>query len=352
MREIGFRSHRLRLSALAIAVAAVLALGNSGAPTQVSLEQSAAAMEQRLLIPGGKAVGIAIETEGVVLVGMSDLGVTASPARLAGLKSGDIITKVNGERIYSADDLSALLTAGESAELSIVRDGRDSTLSIVPVQDARDGKARIGAWVRSGTMGVGTLSYIDPESGSYAALGHPISDVDTGVMLPVADGNIYESRIVRVKKGERGDPGELVGEFLQEDAPLGSVVSNSATGIYGSYAAADVSEFLYPDGLPAATREQLHTGSAQILSEVDDEIRAYDVEIEHIESGHSSDYRTLVIRVTDEALLEKTGGIVQGMSGSPIIQDGRLVGAVTHVFVNDPTRGYGIFIGDMLSRAE
>ena len=352
MKEMNLKPQRLRLGALALAIAAVFALGNAGIPAEAGAQQPAvAALEQRVLIPGGKAVGIAIETEGVVLVGTSDLGVVASPARLAGLKPGDVITEVNGVPVRSAEELTALLTAGEAAEIRFIRDGEADVLEVVPAEDPRDGAAKLGAWVRSSTAGVGTLSYIDPETGEYAALGHPISDVDTGVLLPVADGGIYESEIVRVNKGERGAPGELVGDFLSDEQQLGSVTRNTNTGIYGVYTAADTGDLLYPGGLPVGTREQTHTGAAQILAEVDNEIRAYDVEIEHIEHGSGRDMRSIVVHVTDPELLEKTGGIVQGMSGSPIIQDGKIVGAVTHVFVNDPTRGYGIFIENMLETA-
>ncbi len=354
MKELRFEPLRLlRLRVCALAAALALALV-PGMPECRALPEaqpaSAAATENRILIPGGKSLGIAIETEGMVLIGTSDLGSAASPARLAGLKGGDIITQVNGERVRSAQELAALLKAGEAASLTVLRDDREKTVSLTPIADPRDGAARIGAWVRSSTAGVGTLSFIDPETGVFGALGHAISDVDTGILLPIEDGGIYESRILRVHRGERGVPGELVGDFLTDEKQLGQISKNSATGVYGIYTAADTSGLLYPDGLPVAGSDEVHVGAAQILTTVDEAIRAYDVELEQVEPN-GSDLRAIVLHVTDPVLIEKTGGIVQGMSGSPIIQDGKIVGAVTHVLVNDPTRGYGILIETMLDAA-
>lgn len=354
MKEINFeplRSTRLRICALAAAMALALALGMPECRDLPEAQPVSAALDEgRLLIPGGKSVGIAIETEGIVLVGTSDLGAEASPARLAGLKGGDIITRVNGEPVGNAQELAALLKAGEAASVTVLRNDREKTVSLTPIADPRDGAARIGAWVRSSTAGVGTLSFIDPETGLFGALGHAISDVDTGVLLPVEDGGLYESRIVRVHRGERGVPGELVGDFLTDERQIGEIRQNGLTGIYGLYTAADTGDLLYPDGLPVAVSDEVHVGAAQILTTVDEAIRAYDIQIEQVDGG-GSDLRAIVLHVTDPALIEKTGGIVQGMSGSPIIQDGKIVGAVTHVLVNDPTRGYGIFIENMLDAA-
>ena len=302
--------------------------------------------EERTVIPGGQSVGIAIDTEGLVVVGTSDLGRNASPARLAGLNSGDIITQINGSSVRTAQDLAELLKAGETATVTVMRDDAEKTLTITPVADPRDGSLRIGAWVRSSTAGVGTLTFVDPETGSFGALGHAISDVDTGVTLPVADGGIYESRVVEVRRGERGTPGEIVGDFLSEEKQIGEITMNCDYGIYGTDYSGDMSDSLYPNGLPIGTRSQMHVGDAQILTTVGDQVRAYDCEIEHLEPEDGM--RSIVVHVTDEELIARTGGIVQGMSGSPIIQDGRIVGAVTHVFVNDPTRGYGVGIETML----
>ena len=307
--------------------------------------------EERRLIPGGKSVGIAIGTDGLVVVGTSDLGQAASPAERAGLRSGDVITAVNGVDVASSEELSAQLEPGEAAELQVARNGRTLTLSLTPEADPRDGELRIGAWVRTSTAGVGTLTYVDPEDMRFGALGHAISDVDTGVTLPVAEGALYESEIVQINPGQRGAPGEIVGDFLSRAEQIGAVTTNCDRGIYGDSYSGDLSELPYPEGLPVATRSQIHTGAAQILTTLDDDVRSFDCEIERVESGDGAQTRALTLHVTDPELIARTGGIVQGMSGSPIIQDGRFVGAVTHVLVNDPTRGYGIFIESMLDAA-
>ena len=300
--------------------------------------------EARRLIPGGQSVGIAIETQGLLVVGTSDLGQSASPARLAGLESGDVITKVDGSEVRTSQDLENRLRSGEAAAITVMRSGEERTLTLTPATDPRDGRARIGAWVRSSTAGVGTLTFVDPETGAFGALGHAISDVDTGVLLPVAEGGVYESEVVEVRRSERGAPGEIVGDFLTEERQIGCVTRNCDYGVFGENYTGDAAEALYPEG----TRSQMHTGSAQILTTVDDAVRAYDCEIERLEGEGNASLRSIVLHMTDPALLARTGGIVQGMSGSPIIQDGHLVGAVTHVFVNDPTRGYGVGIEKML----
>ena len=314
---------------------------------QVDVEVS----DEVRLIPGGKSVGIAIETEGLVVVGASDLGNSASPARQAGLKPGDIITHVNNLPVRTPQELADMMQAEEAAKLTVQRDGETVELSLTPARDPRDGSARIGAWVRSSTAGVGTLTFVNPQTGEFAALGHAISDIDTGVTLPIAEGGIYESRIVQINRGEKGLPGEIVGDFIGEAQEIGEITDNNDFGIYGASYSGDVNELPYAQGLPIGTRSQIRTGDAQILTTLDDEVQAFDCEIEHIENADRDGLRSIVVHITDEELIERTGGIVQGMSGSPIIQDGKLVGAVTHVLVNDPTRGYGIFIENMLDAA-
>lgn len=307
--------------------------------------------EERTLIPGGKSVGIAIETGGLVVVGTSDLGQAASPAERAGLRAGDVITAVNGVSVTSSEELSAQLEPGTAAELQVERNGSEVHLTLTPAEDPRDGALRIGAWVRTSTAGVGTLTYVDPEDGDFGALGHAISDVDTGITLPVADGGLFESEIVQINPGRRGAPGEIVGDFLSQEVQIGEITTNCDRGVYGCGYSGDLAELPYPEGLPVATRSQIHTGKAQILTTLDEEVRAFDCEIERVEGEGGADTRSLTLHVTDSELLARTGGIVQGMSGSPIVQDGRFIGAVTHVLVNDPSRGYGIYIGDMLDMA-
>jgi len=308
--------------------------------------------QPRILIPGGQSLGVAVQTEGVVVVGSSDLGNTPSPARKAGIRPGDIITSVNSQPVNSAEELSAILTGGKSASVGVLRGGEALSFEVMPAVDPRDGVDKLGVWVRESTAGVGTLTYYDPATGGYGALGHAITDVDTGVLFPVGEGAVYENEVVQITRGEKGAPGELTGAFFEEEIVLGEIEKNTDFGVFGTADDHLVEGALYPDGLPAASPGEVHTGSAQLLSTVNGQtVKAYECEIEKINTHSTREARSMVVRITDPELLRATGGIVQGMSGSPIIQDGKLVGAVTHVLVNDPTRGYGIFIENMLDAA-
>jgi len=241
---------------------------------------------------------------------------------------------------------------GGPVELGVLRGDRELTIEATPAADPRDGEYRLGVWVRESTAGVGTLTYYDPESGEYGALGHAITDVDTGVMFPVGEGAVYENEVVRITRGAENAPGELTGGFFEEEVVLGGIEKNTGFGVFGSAPEEMAQGGLYPEGLPVGRRDEVHTGSAQILSCVDGgEVKAYDCEIERLYGQSEPQTRSMVVRITDQELLGRTGGIVQGMSGSPIVQDGKLVGAVTHVFVSDPTRGYGVYIEWMLDAA-
>ena len=310
------------------------------------------------LYPGGQAVGVAMHTRGVLVVGTSDLTGAHSPARLAGLKPGDVILAADGRPIESTDDLTALVASYGALPLPLTIQRGESTLSLT-LQARRDGQSgeyRIGAWVRDSTAGVGTMSfYGEVEKGQgvrYGALGHAITDADTQQILTVGRGEIMLADIVDVRKGQSGYPGELKGSFLQEARVLGGIGRNSVYGIDGQLSETPEHP-LYPDGLPIGRRDAVHEGPATILCTVDaGGMQEYAVEIVETTRQSAPAQRSMVLKVTDERLLQKTGGIVQGMSGSPIIQDGRLIGAVTHVFVNDPTMGYGLYIEWMLAQTE
>lgn len=280
----------------------------------------------KVLIPGGQAVGIAIRTRGVLVVGLGDgAGVKA------GIRAGDVLLSVNGRPLDSADVLTETVNAAAGQPLNIVlqRSGKQQTMLATPQYDESSRSWRLGVWVRDSTAGVGTMTYYDPETGNYGALGHAITDSDTGLVLPVRDGNLMRAEIVSVRKGERGMPGELKGSFLREQVDLGSVTKNSTSGIFGHMESTAANE-LYPNGLPVGSRNDVHTGKATILSTVNgSDMAEYSVEIMQVARG--GEQKSMVLRVTDDRLLSSTGGIVQGMSGSPIIQDGKLVGAVTHV---------------------
>ena len=306
---------------------------------------------EKVLIPGGQSVGVAMLTEGVVVVGSSDIGNTPSPARIAGIKAGDRIVRVNDTDVTSAAQLQSMIGEGGEALIEVVRGDEVLVFDVEPVRDARDGAYRLGAWVRDSTAGIGTLTFFDPDTREFGALGHAITDVDTGIVLPVGYGGIYESSVIDVNKGKSGQPGELLGQFFDVETQLGEVKKNTDFGIFGTVND-PLENPLYPNGLLVGTRADVHVGEAQLLTTlVDGKIRAYDCEIVKLTEQSVPTTRSMVVKVTDDDLLDATGGIVQGMSGSPIVQDGRLVGAVTHVFINDPAQGYGIYIEWMLDAA-
>lgn len=289
--------------------------------------------DAKRLIPGGIAVGVAMRTDGVLVVGTGRVGDSESPAVLSGIRAGDVLRSVGGVRITGSQQLNALIEQSGCAPVTVEysRDGEIMTATLTPVKDAATGSPRIGAWVRDSTAGVGTLSFFDPETGGYAALGHAITDGDTGKMLTVSEGEILKADVVGVQKGVRGTPGELKGSFLQSPQTIGSLKVNSSLGIYGRMAQAPEGS-LYPEGLPIGLRSGVHTGAAEILSTIDATgPQRFAVEITRVNPQSVPAAKSMVLRVTDERLLAATGGIVQGMSGSPIIQDGRIIGAVTHV---------------------
>ena len=303
--------------------------------------------EGRELIPGGQLVGVTVKTDGLVYVGASDLGSSPSPARLSGLKNGDVIKKINGIPIDGVRSLAENVQPEKENTLEVMRGDETLSLRLTPKTDPRDGKAKIGAWVRESVAGLGTLTYIDPKTGEFAALGHSISDPDANIVVPITGGQLIDAKFTGVVRGEKGAPGELSGAFLNDGAVLGTIRENAQSGIKGTFTKADVGSYAFSGPIEIAEKGDIKIGHAEILSTVSDTgTDVYGIDIVAIDESGSE--RNLLIKVTDQALLNATGGIVQGMSGSPIIQDGKLVGAVTHVLVNDPTRGYGIFIENML----
>ena len=309
--------------------------------------------EEKRLIPGGSAVGVALATKGVLVVGVSDVA-GRSPAQSAGLRAGDVIEHIDGQEVTDSAHLTSLVAAANGSPMTVTyrRDGAQKTARLTPMQDTSSGLWRIGAWVRDSTAGVGTLSYYDPENKTYGALGHAINDGDTGKLLPVRTGTLLKAEIVDVRKGQKGTPGELRGTFLKDQVVLGTIEENTNLGIYGTLNTPYVNS-LYPEGLPVGYQESVTTGPATILSTVDGGgMKEYQVEIIQKSRQLSPGPKSMIIKVTDEELLQKTGGIVQGMSGSPIIQNGRIIGAVTHVFVDDATQGYGLYIEWMLGTAQ
>ena len=303
---------------------------------------------QRMLVPVGRAVGIKLFSEGVMVVGLAESAAGGpSPAQLAGLEEGDRILAINGEEIASTEHVQSLLRQadGSAMTLSVFREDRELELSLSPERSG-DG-CRMGAWIRDSMAGIGTVTYVDPASGAFGALGHSINDVDTGTLMPLADGAVMDAAVTMVRRGSVGMPGELKGEF-DLTADLGVLYDNNECGVFGVL---ERSAFAEGTALPVARAAQVRTGKATILADVSAEgTQAYEIEITRL-YPFSGSTRNMLVTVTDERLLALTGGIVQGMSGSPILQNGRIVGAVTHVLLDDPTRGYGIFIENMLDAA-
>ena len=303
--------------------------------------------EEKTMIPLGKAVGIKLFADGVLVVGLTENG--DCPARQCGLREGDIITAMGGQRIGSTEQVQSLLedNGGAPLALTVHRGSRTLTLTVCPAE-GDNGTWQLGAWIRDSMAGIGTLTYYDPATGRYGALGHGITDVDTAQLMPLSSGSIMETTVKAVKKGVKGDPGELKGDFsVQRD--VGTVTVNSDGGIFGTVADAEFLGGGTP--VPVAAPSQVRPGHATILATVHgDDTAEYTVDIVRV-YGDGAATRNMLLRITDQRLLDATGGIVQGMSGSPILQDGRIVGAVTHVLLNDPTRGYGIFLENMLSMA-
>lgn len=294
------------------------------------------------LVPVGALVGLEVRSGTVTVAAFDDL--LGQAAREAGLKVGDQITAINGIPIRESEQVSQALDSGSGiADIQILRGSKAIRLQLEPKE--QEGRRFLGVYLRQGISGIGTVTWYDPDTGTFAALGHGVSTAKD-CLLPLVSGSIYPAQAVAAQKGKAGEPGLLKGKALSE-APMGTILRNTPQGIFGA-----VNGAFSGQPLPVAAWEDLHTGAAAIRSTVQgDEPREYSVEILKIYPKDRQTGRNLLLKVTDPELIAATGGIVQGMSGSPILQDGKLVGAVTHVLVNDPTCGYGIFIENMLQAA-
>ena len=301
----------------------------------------------RTLIPLGKAVGIKLFADGAMVVSVSSLDGAASPAEGCGMREGDLLLELNHSKVTSAEQVQQFLQDNGTAPVTVTvaRSQKVLELEATP-RLCDDGVYRLGAWIRDSIAGIGTLTYYDPQTGQYGALGHGINDVDTRALMPLSSGAIMETTIKAVKQGTKGEAGELRGDFsVQRD--VGDLTANTEGGIFGTVADRD---FIgTAEAVEVASASQVHPGKATILATVSGStVREYAVEILKV-YPFNQPTRNLLLKITDAQLLAATGGIVQGMSGSPILQDGRLVGAVTHVFLNDPTQGYGILMENMLA---
>ena len=309
------------------------------------------AVSPQSVVVGGSAIGLHVETDGILVLGTTTVigedKMTYEPAANR-LKSGDYILEVNGQTMDEKEDLIKLLAESDGSTLQCkIRRGKEVTeTAVTPVRTA-DGSYKIGTWIRDDTQGIGTLTYITTD-GKFGALGHGITDVDTGVLMEVDGGNAYDAEILRIIKGEPGTPGELSGVIHRsEDERLGTVSKNTAQGIFGTVkenCKLRTGDRYYE----IAFKQEVKKGKATILCEINGCVNEYEIEIQQVDYSNKNHAKGLVLKITDKELLELTGGIVQGMSGSPILQNGKLIGAVTHVFIRDSTKGYGTFIENML----
>ncbi|MBR3997296.1 MAG: SpoIVB peptidase [Clostridia bacterium] len=309
-----------------------------------------AAHTPETLTAGGIPFGVRFYSEGIVVVGFTEVETSLgsrTPAYDAGLRLGDVITHVSGCPVKTSEEMIRLIEdSGTSVEITYVRDGDESTVTLMPSLSARDGRMKTGMWIRDTTAGIGTVTYINPETGEFAGLGHGICDTETGELLTMERGTVVDVRLTGISRGISGTPGELRGYFMSDKT--GVLLGNTECGVYGVFTDPP------SDGLadiPVGTRWDVAEGDAVIRCTLDDcGPMEYSVRISAIRRD-SRDNRSFTVEVTDPQLLEKTGGIIQGMSGSPILQNGRLIGAVTHVLISDPAKGYGIFIENMLDAA-
>lgn len=336
-------------SVLRLAVAALVLVGMMGAVPALAAESSG----PRTLVPVGRAVGVKLFSDGVMVVGFSQVPAAQGesiPAKECGLREGDVITHINAAEVDTIEAVQAQLAqiGGECMSIRALREGKQIQLTAQAVKCSTDGNYKLGAWLRDSMAGIGTVTYYDPATGAFGALGHGINDVDTAQLMPMESGGVLKATVSDVKKGRRGEPGELHGD-LTMDKDIGELERNTSYGIFGTLAGDALTD---AKPVEVASREQIHTGPALIYANVaGDEVRQYEVEITKL-FPKAEDGRDMMVKVTDPALIAATGGIVQGMSGSPILQDGRIVGAVTHVLIGDSTQGYGISMENMLLAGE
>lgn len=312
-------------------------------------------IDQVELIPCGTPIGISVETDGILVLGNNEItgldGLNYGPSYNK-LKSGDYILSINNKKVMEKEQLIEEIqkSEGNDIKLTVRRNGEIITTRITPIKTV-NGIYQIGTWIRDDTQGIGTLTFIST-NGYFGALGHGITDIDTGRLMEIDNGSIYEAQIISIVKGKEGEPGEIIGMIRRNDkSKIGSISDNTSQGIFGDvnrkYRLSD--EF---ESLKIGFKQEVKTGKAYVRCMVDQAITDYEIEILKIDMSNSNHSKGLVIKITDERLLNITGGIVQGMSGSPIIQNNKIIGAVTHVFIQDSTKGYGTFIENMVNKLE
>lgn len=302
------------------------------------------------VIPVGKAIGMKLYTDGVLVVGMSEIN-GKKPYENTGIQEGDRIIEINNEKVDSTDELIETVNKSNGKQIA-VKYKRNEDIITTSIEPAKtdDDQYKLGLWVRDAAAGVGTMTFYEPSSGMFAALGHGITDIDTSDLIQIANGELVTTNILSIVKGEKGAPGEIRGT-IENGVSFGNIYKNTKYGVYGNVLNKSRLELNSAEEMEVALRNEIKTGKAQILCELQDgKIEHYEIEIQKLFINNNEDNKSMVIKVTDKKLIEKTGGIIQGMSGAPIIQNGKFVGAVTHVLVNDPTIGYGVFADIMIKQ--
>ena len=302
------------------------------------------------VVPVGKAIGMKLYTEGVLVVGMSEIN-GKKPYENSGIQEGDAIIEINNEQIENTNDLIETVNKsnGTTVEVKYKRNEQTITTSIEPAK-VNENEYKLGLWVRDAAAGVGTMTFYEPSSGMFAALGHGIADIDTSELINIESGELTTTNILSIVKGQKGTPGEIRGT-IENSESLGSIYKNTSFGVYGKVQSKNRLDINNMEEMDVALRDEIKTGKAQILCELENgKTEKHDVEIKKLYLNNNENNKSMVIKITDEKLIEKTGGIIQGMSGAPIIQNGKFIGAVTHVLVNDPTVGYGVFADIMIKQ--
>ena len=296
----------------------------------------------KMLIPGGNSVGMQMDVKGALIVGVE---------QESGPKIGDMIVEIDDQKVNGPEDVIEYVgNRGKTVELTVIRDKKRLQYDVTPYYDDNSQSYKLGLWIKEKIAGIGTLTFFDPEKEIFGALGHGIYEPESGALLETKAGKLLNTKVQQIQQGVSGAPGALSGVIFNFDHPVGTILKNTEEGVYGKVL--DDSQLSHRQALPVGTPKEIKTGNAVILTTIDGtQVETFSIEITKVNPSPLSGNRNLKLKVTDERLLENCGGIVQGMSGSPIIQDGKLVGAVTHVLVNDPTRGYGIFIDNMLEAA-
>jgi stage IV sporulation protein B len=319
------------------------------------VQEAVEVVSEKVLIPGGQSIGIRMNVKGVLVVGLEEIETendVVSPGYDAGIQVGDMILSINDTDVYYADEVTEIVeNSKETLNIQVSRNDDLINFKVTPVKDLTTGQYKIGVWVKEKIAGIGTLSFYDPDTNVLAALGHGIYESKTNTLINSGEGELLKTEVKSIKESENGIPGEIRGIFYERDTPLGDIIKNSSYGVYSIGKDVDADTIGTP--MVMATQDQIEVGPAYIITTIDGETpEKFEIEITKVNKQKSVDSKGIEIQVTDERLLSYCGGIVQGMSGSPIIQNNRIVGAVTHVFVNNPTKGYGIFAEWMVEESK